>query len=67
MSKGCYKINQNKYIYNAFHICKGDDENQRARVSNAIYVPRASIEPSPAKTKIRVETNSAKAALMVSG
>ena len=30
-------------------------------------IPRARTEPSPANTKIKVETNSAKAALMASG
>jgi hypothetical protein len=30
-------------------------------------IPRASIEPSPAKTKMKVEMNSAKVALMESG
>lgn len=32
-----------------------------------IYVPRARTEPSPAKTKMKVATNSAKVALMESG
>lgn len=45
-----------------------EDRVGEAGINNINFIiPRARIEPSPANTKIKVETNSAKAALMASG